>query len=164
MLRTIGFALAFAAAFLLLSWKAAAPLHSETVAELTLSQHGKMLTIDARFDKQHLAVALSQEGECQPQEMLEVCGNQYIHEHIKIKVNGQEVNYLKTLLQLQQNAVVMRFRASLPDVPIKTVVVQSDYMLQYNEHAVVRLTVDLNDKTTYYSLHKDVQKITASFE
>ncbi|MFY0607797.1 MAG: hypothetical protein JXR10_13855 [Cyclobacteriaceae bacterium] len=67
----------------------AAPLHSNVVGELRIENFKNELYMEAIMDKRFLATALKKEAKCSPENMLEVCGNQYILDHIQIMVNGE---------------------------------------------------------------------------
>lgn len=128
-----------------------AEAHIEMTALLTIEHAENGLSVRAALEKEQLAHALKKEGECLPQKMMQVCASEYVTDNIKIIINGKEVTLTKVNQQFTQNSLVINYTTEYK-APIKDIVINSNYMLQYNDHSKVRVLSKLTPKKRMYSL------------
>ena len=147
--------------FLLLTTNLA-QAHFEVVGKLTFQFHDNALFITASFDKMQLANALAKEGECTPKDMMNVCANQYIQDHIELTINGKVVNYTKVNQELQKSTVAITYKVNRVK-NIEAIAINSTYMLFYNTHAILKYTFLIDEKIRHYSTDATRMNIQVPF-
>jgi len=136
-------------------------LHSNILGELRIDNFNHELFVDAYLDKQMLTTALIREADCQPQDMMSVCGGQYLQDHVKIHVNGQLLSFSQQAMEVHKEYVVYRYYLGETDQSIQTIKVESDYLLDYYEHTVLKVKIGVEDLTKSYNLNATMKKIEA---
>lgn len=136
-------------------------VHSEVVGEIRIDNFGTEVFVDALLDKHLLTTVLLKEGNCAPAQMMEICGGNYFTDHVRFVVNGKTLTCSQQSLELHQEHVVFRFYLGDLQEKIKTVSVESDYMLHYNDHSVLKVKLGINNELRTYNLNEQLQKIEA---
>ncbi len=137
--------------------------HSEMAGQLIFENFKNELYVKSIIDKRMLSLALMQEADCTPDQMISICGDEYLQEHIQITVNCQQVTYEKVSVTLEKNAVVYTYRMIKADEPIASVSVTSDFLLRYNEHAFVRTQFAIDNISKSFDLKASKKTIEANF-
>lgn len=139
----------------------ASVVHSEVVGEIRIDNFGTELFVDAVLDKRLLTSVLLKEGDCISAQMMEICGGNYFTDHVRFIVNGKPLKCSQQLLELHQEHVVYRFYLGDLNEKIKSVSVESDYMLHYNDHSVLKVKLGIDNELRTYNLHENLKKIEA---
>ena len=137
--------------------------HTEIAGRLIFENFENELYVRAELDKRLLTVALMYEGDCPPREMLAVCGDQYLREHLKITVNCTETDLEKLSMEIQHRHVIFSYKVLHPNEQLRSIGVSSSYLLKYNDHAIVRTHFDIDLHTKSYDLNASRQSIEATF-
>lgn len=137
--------------------------HTEVVGKIVFKNFENELYATAILDKRLLTVALMNEGECAPKDMLKVCATRYVQAHIKFIVNCEEVDYKQLSVDVQQTAVVISYQVEADAKAVETISVSSSYMLKYNDHAMMQVHFAIGEEDRVFNLHADRQKIEATF-
>ncbi|WP_406659438.1 hypothetical protein [Marinoscillum sp.] len=148
---------------LLLILQTPSSAHSEMAGQLTFENFRNELYVKSIIDKRMLSLALMQEADCTPDQMISICGDAYLQAHIQITVNCQPVTYEKLSVTLEKNTVVYAYRMIKADEPIASIGVSSDLILKYNDHAFVRTQFAIDDVTKSFDLKASRKTIEASF-
>lgn len=138
--------------------------HNEMVAEFIFQSNGHDLFITANLEKRHLTLALKSEGDCTAEEMMKVCGNEYVNQHFTVFLNHATCKLVDEGLNIGKDYVTYNYFIDLQGEDICQVRVDSDYMLQYNDHGITRVAFALTGFNKIYSLSKDRRSITASIK
>lgn len=142
---------------LLFPWQ---PPHSNVVGELRISNFENEIFVEAIMDKRYLTIALMNEADCERQDMMSVCGSEYILSSIDFKVNEQAIPLEKQAMEIQKDFVVYRYYAGKMTSGITDIYVASDYMLDYHEHSILNVIMEVHDETKNYSLHAKNKSLT----
>ena len=137
--------------------------HFEVVATLEFIHDNNTLYVKATLEKKHLTYALSKEGDCAPKDMMSVCAEKYLLDHIQMKLNGKEIALVKEGLQLQKGYVILTYRVENVQT-VENIDIESDYMLAYNSHSITKYVVKLGEKIRYFSTKDKLRKITIKKE
>ena len=65
-------------------------------------------------------------------------------------------------MDIQQDYIIYRFHLGKADDCISQVTVHTDYMFDYDSHAVTRLRIKIDDEEKHYSLISTRKEITFS--
>ncbi|MEP0365532.1 MAG: hypothetical protein ABJN36_08620 [Cyclobacteriaceae bacterium] len=134
-------------------------VHTNVVGELRLDNFKNEVFLEAILDKRYLTVALKNEGDCTPDEMLTVCGSKYLMEHTNIAVNEAEVEPIQQSVEVQRDFVV--FKYSLGDQgTINQVTLQSDYMTDYFDHSEINVSVEIYQLSRTYRITEERSSVT----
>lgn len=133
--------------------------HTEEVGQLKIDNFENQLFVTATLDKRALSYALMNEGDCSPKDMLSECGNDYFLSHVTIKVNGVLVSLGEISMILEKASVTFQYQLDGVFDNIQSIEVESDYMLQYAEHARLRVFLDVADFQKNYSMDQNRKKI-----
>ncbi|MEO9476800.1 MAG: hypothetical protein ABJG41_14755 [Cyclobacteriaceae bacterium] len=134
-------------------------IHTNVVGELRLDNFQNEVFLEAILDKRYLTVALKNEGDCTPSEMLTVCGSKYFMEHTNVAVNETEVAPVQQSVEVQRDFVV--FRYSLGDQgEVNQVTLQSDYMTEYFDHSEINVSVDIYELSRTYRITEKRSSVT----
>lgn len=139
-----------------------ASAHSEMAGKVTLEHHQGTLYAEVILDKRMLTTALMHEGDCPPADMLKVCGAQYFQKHVALKINHEETQWTEPSYEIQQKNIVFRYELKAPGA-IQNIAIISDYMLAYNDHAILRAALQIGDKTRSFDLKAHRQSVSAKF-
>ena len=140
-----------------------APLHTEIVADFYFETHDDGLYVLAVLEKHHLTLALQSEGICAPQDMLAVCGDQYVKDNFQLTINGKAMTMDKEGMDVKREQIIYSYKVKEGPMKIEELSVNSTYMLKYNEHAFTRVAININDQQVQYNLRASRQTLTASF-
>ncbi len=133
--------------------------HSEIVANIMVAYAEEGLVLTASLEKKHLAFALKKEAKCQPKDMLRICASEYVQQHIKVAINDEVIELKKLDQQLTKSSLIITYLIKC-GAPIQSVNIQSDYMIQYNDHSKVKVISRLAEKDKSYSLSVKRKEIT----
>lgn len=133
--------------------------HIETVANLEIEHAEDGLTITARLEKDYLAYALKKEAKCQPKDMMRICADKYVKDNIKVFINGKSVAITKLSQRFTKSSLVITYKVTYKKT-IEKVMVKSNYMIKYNDHAKVRVISRLKTENKIYSLTAKRKQIT----
>ncbi len=139
-------------------------LHSNIVAHVLIDNYHNDLYAEVYLQKSLLAQALKNEESCSPQEMLRVCGNSYFQKHLNLSLNGELVSFQNQSIDIERDFVIYRYHLQSGQDSINKIEVESDYMLQYDDHSVTKLRIKIDDLEKYYSLKAERKKITFSLQ
>lgn len=146
---------------LFLFWLCQLPLaeaHIETVANLTLTHHDGKLYVKAQLDKRYLSLALMYEGDCDSQNMISRCAEEYFTTHVHFSIDENPLNLIYQGLALQRDYVILTF--VIEDLQsIENLGVESDYMLKHNDNAITKYHIEIGSETHHFSTRKQLQKI-----
>ena len=137
--------------------------HNEVVGQIHFENYQNTLSIKAILNKKHLTLALEKEGNCSLKDMLKVCGEKYFNKSICITVNNDSISLKSTDYQLEKEAVIFTYQIKLPSSEINSIGVNSNYMLSYNDHGIVKASFLINDITSSYNLSSTRKQIIAHF-
>ena len=141
-----------------------APPHNELLGTFIFQRFSPTeLLITAYVEKAHFTLALKTEGNCSRQEMMEVCGSQYILDHFNIHINEKEMQPQFQGLNIDRESITLSYSLQLSAEELSSIKIQSDYMLDYNSHAISRVVFDLDGSTRSYDLRKNKKSIIAKF-
>ena len=97
--------------------------HSETVANLSIEYAENGLTITTALEKQHLTYMLKKEGKCEPKDMLRVCANEYVKEHINMIINDKNVSITNASRRLTRNSLIIIYKVKFEE-PIEKIMIK----------------------------------------
>ena len=143
------------------SW-AEKPLHANIVAHVLIDNYHNDLYGEIYLEKNHFAKALRAEADCEAAEMLSECGPSYVTQHLQMTLNGAAVAFTRQSMDIQQDYIIYRFHLGKADDCISQVTVHTDYMFDYDSHAVTRLRIKIDDEEKHYSLISTRKEITFS--
>lgn len=135
--------------------------HSEVVAEVRFSNFENELFLEVVLDKRMLSTALIVEADCQPEEMLSVCGSDYFENHLHLKVNSNPVSIQEPEMELFKSQVMYRYYLGDLGQPVEKLEVESDYLFDYHEHSILKVKVGIYDTWKSYNLTDQRRKIQA---
>lgn len=134
--------------------------HSEIVGTFVFEKYSDdLLLVTAILEKEHFIHVLKKEAECKPQEMINVCGNTHLTEHFSVIVNDQVVDFVQESIKIQKDLIVFTYSVPISPEPIKTVEVKSDYIFDYNDHAVLRVNFEISGQSRIFTLRDKRRKI-----
>lgn len=151
-----------ASTLLLLSTGAA--LHNESVGEIIFEHYDNELYARATLDKRYLVAALKQNATCPAATMMSKCAPEYLTNHFGIRVNNQRVNMEPIQHELTQHHFVVTYKVDAKPAPIKTVGINSTYMLGLDGHATLNVAFNMADKPKHYTLSSRRTSINVEFE
>jgi hypothetical protein len=137
--------------------------HTEILAQLTFVNYNNELYVKAVLDKDVLVLALKEEGDCTPQMMLKECGDKFFKTYIKSMVNGEAVELEKIAFDIEQKQVVFNYKIKVKS-KIKSISLESDYMLKYNSHGGIKVFFGIEEHKSSYTMTANRRKITANFK
>lgn len=133
--------------------------HTNTVGQLTLENFKNELYITASMDKRFLTLALMNEGDCSPKEMLSKCGDEYLKDHIQLIINGDGECLTFSAFNVQKDYVTFNYVVVIDEKNIEYIDLQSDYMLDYHEHSVLKVSINVKGHNKSYNMKSSRQKI-----
>lgn len=137
--------------------------HTEILAQLTFVNYNNELYVKAVLDKDNLVNALKVEGDCSPQMMLNECGDKFFKTYIKAQVNGELVELEKITFEIEHKQVIFNYKVKVQS-KIKTISLESDYMLKYNSHGGINVFFGIDEHKSSYTMTAVRKKITANFK
>jgi hypothetical protein len=133
--------------------------HFETVATLEFTHHDGKFYVKASLEKRQLAVALAHEADCVPKDMMNICAERYLRDHIKLKLNGKSFHLVQEGLQLQKGYLILTYRVDNIQ-SVESIDIDSDYMLDYDSHAITKYVLQIDENIRYFSTKNQLRKIT----
>lgn len=138
--------------------------HSELVGTLVFAQLDECrLLITAEVDKKHLAYALKQEGACEPQDMMRICGHQYLTDNVAVGINGTATDLLQEDMTIGKDYVTYRYTIALTDPAVEKIQVTGNYLFKYNDHSILRVIFDFKGPTRSFTIKDSKRSILAKF-
>lgn len=100
---------------------------------------------------------------CEPAEMLNTCGPNWIWENFSIEIEGDQKSPDFEGMEVQQRSVVYRF--NLGRVPDTVTVIQVNTTLDISaeDHALVRVFIAANGTMRSFDLNGDSKQVTATY-
>jgi hypothetical protein len=133
-------------------------MHSNVVGQIQVDNFGNELFLVATMDKRPLTVALMNEGDCAPQDMLRVCGNEYLQEHIQFFVNGEKVRPELQRMDMEKEHLV--FNYYIPSIgTLENLKVISDYMISYHDLSEVKFNLTIQQLSKQFTLSQNKKEI-----
>lgn len=145
--------------FLMTGWTGTATAHNELLATFLVESYDGQVYVKAIVEKRHITAALEQEGDCQPADMMSKCGEEYITEHLQLSINGVTVSLAQLSMDIEQENVTYLFKVKGEFPQVKKVALVSDYMFDYNEHAILRAVIGLGDEPKSYTLRPGASQL-----
>ncbi len=140
--------------------------HNELVGEILFETDGNKVFITATLEKRHLALALKKEQDCAPQDMIKECGNKYIQEHFKLILDQKDQAIKYTSHSLDKQNITYRFEFDLKGKKpedIQQIIVNSDYMVKHNDHAILRIIFNLDANVRTFNISNHRNKIICNY-
>lgn len=132
-------------------WFSPTPVHSNVVGQIHVDNFGDELFFVATMDKRPLTIALMNEGDCSPKDMLNVCGDEYFQSHIQFFLNGEKLVLQLQRMDMEKEHVI--FNYYVPAVAsMEKIQVKSDYMLAYHDQSEVKVLFTIDQLSKKYTL------------
>lgn len=141
-----------------------ADFHSLTVAQVLIDNYHNDLYAEVYLKKSMFTMALRKEAHCNPQEMISKCGNEYFQKHLRLKLNDRAMIFENQSIDIQKDFIIYRYFLGSAEEGIKKIEVESDYMLQYDDHSITKVRIKIDDLEKQYSLRNSLRKITFSLD
>lgn len=136
--------------------------HSNIVAHVLIDNYHNDLYAEIYVKKNLFTMALKKEENCEPQNMISVCGNSYIQKYLIMSLNGNPLVFENQSIEIEKDFVIYRYFLGSATETITKIEVESDYMLKYDNHSVTKLRIKINELEKHYSLKAERKKITLS--
>lgn len=137
--------------------------HNETLATMFIFQVDDIVYVEASLEKKHLSYALNKDGNCSSDNMMEICGENYLLKHIIVSINGKQVVLEKIATFSTNDFINLHYKVSNTP-PLATISVKSNYMLEYNDHSRVKAIIDLDGQVSTYFLGCSRKEIIAKID
>lgn len=139
-------------------------MHREIVGVFVFEQYSEeLLLLTATIEKEHFVHALKKEGTCELKDMIRVCGNKYLLENFEVMINDQEVQLSQESLNIEKEAIILTYTIPIAKDNVKQIKISSDYMFEYNDHAMLKVIFELNGRTRNFRIKNTNRAITAKF-
>lgn len=138
------------------------PMHANVVAHVLIDNYHNDLYAEIYLEKTLFANALRHEADCDASLMLSKCGSEYVEKNLKMTLNGESVVFADQTMDIQKDYVIYRFYLGKAEDCITKVTVKTNYMFQYDEHAVTKLRIKIDEVEKHYSLITSRKEITFS--
>ena len=136
------------------------PVHANVVAHVLIDNYHNDLYGEVYLEKVLFAKALREEADCVPSEMLSRCGPEYVAKYLKMSLNGEFVRFTQQSMDVQKDYIIYRFHLGKADPGISEVIVKTDYMFRYDDHAVIKLRIKIDEVEKHYNLNTSRKEIT----
>lgn len=139
-------------------------IHNEIVGTFAFEQlSDEYLLLNTKVEKKHFVHALKKEGECSSKDMMRICGNKYVEENFQVEVNGRKMILNQEDIIIEKDFVILTYTIKLLHPEIEKIKVTSDYMFKYNDHAILKVIFDLDEKRRSFSIKNRKRSIIAKF-
>lgn len=133
--------------------------HDHTTAEFHFQVVEGKVYVKAFLLKEHITRVLMLEGDCPPRDMIKVCGDEYLQEHFRCKVNGVSVGLKQLAVTLEKSYIIIDYELDATFKSVDEIQVENSYMLLYDDHAVCRIKFSIDDVTKQYITRQSRQTI-----
>lgn len=114
--------------------------HNPAVARLQFDVIGHDVYLKAYLQKKMLASALKIEGECAPQDMINICTDIYFQQQIQCALGSQALELKKAGTYIEKDYIVIDYKITI-DEKKDHFRITSSYMLNYFDHAAIEVFV-----------------------
>lgn len=135
------------------------PEHDEMIGYFQFESCNGQLCVEIHLEKLNLAGALMMEKDCKPNQMLSVCGDEYLQENFTVEVNEQKETFELLEVIVEKKYVIYRYATSNTNESIQQLNIKNTYLNQFNEHGFSRLKFMLNDEVRHFKMSKERQNI-----
>lgn len=127
--------------------------HGEPIAEYYLQSNGKHLELKFIIDEEQLK-AFDWRADCDLQGMTALCTFQYLQEHTKVKINGEEINFELHGSFTQQGHLIVFSGADLHGIKIEDISIHTDSFYEFDGYFKNRMILDVSNFQGSYLLDK----------
>lgn len=138
------------------------PDHVEVVGNFEIIHYENEISVKAYLEKHHLTLALQSEGNCEPRDMLKVCGDQYLQSHFEMILNGKTAILEAKGMTIERDFIIYQFTCEAPE-KIEKIRINSTYMQSYNPHALVRIGFNVHEQERMFQIKLPRKSILAKF-
>jgi len=100
------------------------------------------------------------EGDCELKDMIKVCGNTYFQDNTNIKIDDEDQLLQNEGVVIEERYVIFNYKVNLQGKNLNQITIESDYMMNYNDHGVNRIFSALLDNPKSYDLNFNKRIIT----
>lgn len=139
-------------------------IHNEVVGIFSFEKlSDDYLLLNVKVEKKHFVHALKKEKNCSLKNMMRVCGSEYLKDNFQVEINDKEMILNQEEITIEKDFIHLTYTIKLVTSQINKIKVVGNYMFKYNDHAILKIVFDLNEKRRNFNLKNTRRTIIAEF-